>query len=346
MIACAVAVAGGLAAPSHAAPLTPAQLVGQRLMIGFPGTKANGWLLARIRSGQVGGVLLFSSNVSSPAQLRSLTATLQAAAAAGGQPKLLIATDQEGGQVKRIPWAPPNRSAQALGHLPASSSLASGTGTGQSLRGLGVNVNLAPVADVPLGPADFIQQQQRAFSTNRFTVSNDAAAFAQGLESAKVWPSLKHFPGLGRATVTTDAALVKITASQAAIQRDLLPYKVALRRGLAPMIMLSTAVYTSYSPNAAAWSSAIIGMLRHRLAFKGVTITDSIDAAAAVRHQTVPDVSLRCAKAGDDIILITGSQAASQAAYVALLNAAKSGALPMSQLQTSYARIQTLKARL
>ena len=73
-------------------------------------------------------------------------------------------------------------------------------------------------------------------------VANDAAAFARGLEQQRVWPTLKHFPGLGRATVSTDSALVRITASKAAIQTDLLPYKVALRRGLAPVVMLSTAV--------------------------------------------------------------------------------------------------------
>jgi beta-N-acetylhexosaminidase len=336
-----------IASPAQAATPTTAQLVGQRLVIAFPGTKANGWLLARIRAGQIGGVLLFSSNVSSPAQLTALTASLQAAARAGGQPRLLITTDQEGGEVKRIPWAPPNRSARQLGALPASASLASGTGTGQALRHVGINVNLAPVADVPTGPASFIEQQQRAFSTSRFVVANDAAAFARGLENGKVWPTYKHFPGLGRATVSTDQAPVTITASQATLEQALLPYRIAFQRGLNPIVMLSSAVYSSFGRQPAAWSPSIIrGLLRGRMGFTGATITDSLDAAAATRRLPINTVTLRSANAGADMLLITGSQAESQGAYQALLKAAGAGTLPRSQLQASYARIIALKSRL
>ncbi len=343
-----VALGGGsVGGAGAAATPTLTQMVGQRLVIAFPGTTANGWLRARIREGQIGGVLLFSSNASSPAQLTALTASLQAAARSGGRPPLLIATDQEGGEVKRIPWAPPYRSASELGTLPATTSLASGAGTGQALHKLGVNVDLAPVTDVPAGPGDFIQRQHRAFSTSRFTVANDAAAFAKGLEQRGVWPALKHFPGLGRATVSTDSALVRISASKAAIQNALLPYKVALRRRLAPLVMLSTAVYTSYDRRAAAWSPVIITqLLRDRIGFTGVTITDSMDAAAAVRHQSVASVSLRSAKAGADMILVTGTQAESQAVFTDLLDAAKTGALPKANLIAAYNRISALKNRL
>ena len=110
--------------------------------------------------------------------------------------------------------------------------------------------------------------------------------------------------------------------------------------------MLSTAVYTSYGGQAAAWSPAIItGLLRSQLGFRGMTITDSMDAAAAVRHQSVANVSLRSAKAGADMILVSGSQAESQRVYTALLNAATSGALPKANLQAAYNRITALKSR-
>ena len=344
MALCSLVLGSESVGGAGAATPTLTQLVGQRLVIAFSGTTANGWLRARIREGQIGGVLLFSSNVASPAQLTALTASLQAAARAGGQPPLLIAADQEGGEVKRMPWAPPYRSAFQLGTLPATTSISSGAGTGQALHNLGVNVDLAPVADVPVGPGDFIQRQRRAFSTSRFTVANNAAAFAQGLEQHGVWPALKHFPGLGRATVSTDSALVTITASRAAIQNDLLPYKVALRRRLAPLVMLSTAIYTSYDRRAAAWSPVIITeLLRHRIGFKAVTITDSMDAAAAVRHQSVASVGLRSAKAGADMILVTGSQTESQAVYTRLLAAANTGALPKANLVAAYNRIAALK---
>jgi beta-N-acetylhexosaminidase len=345
---CTAALACALAAPaSRAAPPTRAELVGQRLVVAITGTHANRQILARIRAGEVGGVILFSSNIVSPAQLKALTSALQGAATAAGRPRLIIATDQEGGLVRRIPWAPPKRSAQALGRLPASVSATSGANSGAALATDGVNVNLAPVADVPAGPADFIARQHRAFSTSRFTVARDAAAFAGGLEHRGVWPTLKHFPGLGRATVSTDAALVRIGASAAALRRGMLPYQVAFRQGLDPIVMLSTAVYPALDRRAAAWSRPVIhGELRTRLGFSGVTITDSLDAAAAVRHLTDPVVALRSAQAGADLLLVTGSQAASAGVYSRLLAAASSGALPGSRLAASYSRILALKSHL
>lgn len=337
---------GPVAAAPAAAPTLP-ELVGQRLVVAMAGTRADRSLLARIRAGHVGGVILFGANVASPAQLASLTASLQAAARAGGQPRPLIAADQEGGLVKRIPWAPPNRSAQQLGMLPPSGSAKSGSLTAAALHKVGVNVDLAPVADVPAGPADFIQRQHRAFSTSRFTVATDAGAFAGGLEGAGVWPTLKHFPGLGRATVSTDVALVRIGASRTTLTRGLLPYRVAIRRGLDPIVMLSTAVYPTLDWRAAAWSPPIIrGLLRHGLGFSGVTITDSLDSAAAVRGQTDSALALRSAKAGADLLLVTGSESAGRAVYQHLLSAARSGALPMSQLTASYGRITALKRKL
>lgn len=345
--ACTIASGAGAAAAQPAAAPTLAQLVGQRLVVALKGTRANTQILARIRAGRIGGVILFGGNISTPAQVTALAASLQAAARAGGQPPLLIATDQEGGEVKRLPWAPPNLSAQALGTHPASRSHSSGAATGAALAADGVNVDLAPVADVPAGPQDFIAAQHRAFSTSRFTVAADASAFAAGLEQGGALPTLKHFPGLGLARVSTDEALVRITASSARLRRGLLPYRVALGQGLDPIVMLSTAVYPSLDWRAAAWSPPIIaGLLRGDLGFNGVTITDSLDAAAAVRHQTDPAVALRSARAGTDLLLITGSQAASAGVYSRLLAAAGSGALPMSNLTASYNRIVALKGRL
>lgn len=350
----ALGIAAVLLSPARATarradPATPNQqeLVGQRLVVAMTGTTPDASLLARIRAGQVGGVILFGSNIVSPAQLTHLTTTLQAAAHAGGQPRLIVCTDQEGGEVKRIPWAPPNRSAQQLGMLPTSSSTVSGSMTATALAADGVNVNLAPVADVPAGPADFIEQQQRAFSTSRFTVALDAAAFAGGLEAHGVWPTLKHFPGLGLATRSTDDALVTIGAPASTLNKALLPYQVAFRRGIDPIVMLSTAVYPAYDWRAAAWSPPIIqGLLRGTLGFTGVTMSDSLDSAAAVRHELDTSLAVKSAQAGNDLILVTGSEADGASVYNALLSAARSGALTSANLNASYARITALKSHL
>jgi beta-N-acetylhexosaminidase len=334
------------AAHTTAAP-TLARLVGQRLIVAFQGTTASRSLRARIRTGQIGGVILFSSNISSESQLKALTASIQNAAARGGQPTAIIATDQEGGLVRRIGWAPPKRSAQQMGQLTTAQVQTIGAAAGARLRADGVNLDLAPVADVPDGAQDFIYQQQRAFSTSRYRVSNDTSAFARGLESGQVWPTYKHFPGLGQATVSTDDAVVRIDASQRILMRRLLPYKVAIRNALQPVIMLSTAIYPALDSHAAAWSPAIIrSLLRRQLGFGGVTMTDSLDSAAAVRHTGVSRLALHSAAAGADLLLITGSAATSTQVYDKLLAAARAGRLPRSRLTGSYNRILALKTHL
>jgi len=335
-----------LPAAGSAAPTT-AQMVGQRMVVAFNGTTARAPLLARIRAGQIGGVILFSKNIRSAAQLRRLTARLQKAAKAGGRPRLVIATDQEGGLVRRLPWAPPKASAQELGATSAAHIQAVGHRAGTALRAAGVNLDLAPVADVPSSPANFLQAQRRAFSTSRFAVATDTAAFAQGLEAGRVEPAFKHFPGLGRAgAVSTDEGLVEIGASRRQITRGLLPYQVAQRRSLHPVVMLSTAVYPAYSPRAAAWSKAIAGtLLRRDLGFKGATITDSLTTAAAVRRTSVSVLAVKSAKVGVDLLLVTGPASTSRAAYAAVLREARSGAIRLASLKASYARILKLKSR-
>jgi beta-N-acetylhexosaminidase len=336
------------AAPAGSGATAPTldELVGQRLVVAMSGTRASPSLLARVRAGKVGGVILFAGNVSSRSQVAALTASLQAAARAGGRPPLLIVTDQEGGPVRRLPWAPPSRSAPQLGTLNTVQVTRSGESTGAALRKVGVNADLAPVADVPTGPEAFIYRQHRAFSTSRTVVAQDATAFSAGLEAAHVLPALKHFPGLGRARVSTDGALVRIMASASALRADLEPYRVAFARGLRPLVMLSTAVYPAFDWRAAAWSPPIMTMLRHELGFGGATITDSLTAAAEVRHEKEATVALKSARAGADLLLVTGSEAASAAVYRSLLDAAESGRLPRSQLTASYTRILALKRRL
>ncbi|HEX3329199.1 MAG TPA: glycoside hydrolase family 3 N-terminal domain-containing protein, partial [Gaiellales bacterium] len=158
---------------------------------------------------------------------------------------------------------------------------------------------------------------------------------------------MKHFPGLGLATVSTDQAVVRIDLGRSRLIRALLPYQVAFRQTLGPVVMLSTAIYPALDSHAAAWSRPIIhGLLRGTLGFSGTTITDSLDAAAAARGLTDPVVALRSAEAGADLLLVTGSQATSKGVYASLLAAARSGTLPRSRLTASYSRIFGLKARL
>jgi beta-N-acetylhexosaminidase len=312
------------------------------------GTTPSADLLGRIRRGEIGGVILFGANITTRTALIALTKKLRDAAASGGQPRLLIAVDQEGGAIKRIPWAPPTMTVPAMGaNGEASVAHGQGAGTAAALRELGINVDLAPVADVPGSSSSFMYRDGRTFSFDASLTATLADAFATGLTSGGVVPSMKHFPGIGLATKNTDSSVVTITASAAALDPGLLPYRTAIGHQI-PLIMLSNATYPTWDPaNAAGWSAAIAErLLRGDLGFTGVTITDSLDGAAAARHLRSRDLAVRAAMAGTDLILTTGSEATTRNTYAKLLADAQDGSILAATLQASYDRIMALKAGL
>jgi beta-N-acetylhexosaminidase len=314
-------------------------------MVKMVGTTPSADLLGRIGRGEIGGVILFGSNVTTQAALVALTNQLQKAAADGGQPVLLIATDQEGGTVRRIPWAPPTLTVPQMGQLGlASTAREQGVETGSALRALGINTDLAPVADVPASNQSFMYLDGRTWSFDASVTATLSSAFARGLEVADVVPAMKHFPGIGFALQNTDTSVVDIAATKAQLAPGLEPYIEALRQPI-PMIMLSNATYDAYDPhNGAGWSPAISQtLLRGQLGFRGVTITDSLTGTAAARGVAQSDLAIQAALAGTDMILLGGSEASSSAVYDALLAAARAGTIPRATLTASYDRILALK---
>ena len=337
-----------VATPARAGAPTTAQLIGQKLMVAMAGTTPSAALLGRVERGEVGGVILFGDNIASAGQLAALTAKLRAAAVAGGQPPLLIATDQEGGSVKRVTWAPPTLSAPQMGALGSGSTAYSqGESTGIVLGCAGINSNLAPVADVPSSSSSFMYQDGRTWSFSAATTATLSDAFASGLVAGGDVPAMKHFPGIGFAAANTDRNVVTITASASALAPGLSPYQAAIGHGV-PMIMLSNATYTAYdSVNAAGWSNAIsVGLLRSTLGFTGVSITDSLNGTAAARGVSATSLAIRAAAAGTDMILLTGSEAASAATFASLVTAVGNGTIPLPVLEASHERILALKAGL
>jgi beta-N-acetylhexosaminidase len=342
------ALVAGIAALSGASPAatiaqpTLAQLVGQKLVVSMTGTTPSPSLLARARRGEIGGVIMHRFNFSSSAQLRSIAQTLQQAAAAGGQPQLLIGVDQEGGSVKTIPWLPPVRAPRRS--RSAADARLDGRRTGAALLGLGVNTDFAPVADVPGSTSSEVYRQGRTWSFEATTTARLAGSFALGLGDAHALATMKHFPGLGLATENTDRSVVRITASRARLAPGLLPY----RGTRVPLVMLSNAIYDAYDrTNAAGWSRAIATkLLRHDLGFRGVTITDSLDGAAHARGIAPNGLASAAANAGVDLILLTGGEVATRNVFTTLLQAAQRGRVHRSSLLASYQRILALKAGL
>ena len=332
----------GAAVPAALAPPTVRELVGQRFVVAMDGTSPSRALLGRVRRGEIGGVILFGSNIENPTQLRRLTTALQEAARTAGRPPLLIATDQEGGRVRRVPWAGPLPSTTALGQLSPAAIRAQALASGRALRLSGVNVDLAPVADVPR-TGSFMALEERTFSAVPATVTGATVAFAKGLAGARVAAAVKHFPGIGRATRNTDRSAVEIGASRAELSdADLVPFRAAIAAG-APIVMISNATYPALDSKPAPWSPRIQSLLRGELGFQGVTISDALDGAAATRGRGLASVAALAAQAGVDLLLLTGSEVSSAAAYERVAAVAERGGISPVALRASYARIVALK---
>jgi beta-N-acetylhexosaminidase len=334
-------VAAVVAAPvSGSASDTAARLVGQSIMTGIDGRTPGSALLARIRAGQVGGVILFARNVRTTGELTRLIASLQAAAAEGGNPPLLIAVDQEGGAVKRLPHGPPDRSAAAMGR-DGSAALADAQAfaTAAYLKRLGIDLDLAPVLDTPASPASFLGS--RAFSADPKLNAALGTAFVEGLQRGGVAATAKHFPGLGTARLSTDANHVLLTTAAPALERRLVPFARAIDAGV-KVVMVSNAGYSVYDPTAvpAVVSRPIVtGLLRERLGFRGVVISDAMEAPGPSGR---PHAAVSAITAGVDVLLYA-REGSSAAGYTDAVAAARSGALPLRVLRRAAARVAALK---
>jgi beta-N-acetylhexosaminidase len=328
--------------PSAVSQLTRAQLVGQRLVLGFQGTRPSDATIQLIREGSIAGVILFADNLPNRAAARQLIRRLQAIKRPPGLgDPLLIMTDQEGGLVKRLDGAP-TASAQEMGARGVSFSRAQGRDTAANLRSLGINVNLAPVLDVAR-PGGTIAETERGFGSSAAGVAATAVPFAEGLQDGGVAATAKHFPGIGVARLNTDNAVQRIELPKSTLRQvDEVPYRrFAAANG--ELVMLSTAIYPAFSDRPAAFSPAIAtGELRSRLGFKGVSITDALDTVAARAFGNTPEVARAAATAGVDLLLYTDPAEAAQA-HRSLLRGLRNRSLSRSDFEDSVGRILRLR---
>jgi len=294
------------------------------------------------RHGLIGGVICFPPSGVAPADVSAEVERLQRAAASGGNPPLLVAVDQEGGEVKRFPDAAPQRSPAQLGDDgDATAAAAEGTDTGEFLAGVGANVDLAPVLDVP-APGSFMAS--RAFSDEADVVADVGVSFADGLAAAGVAATAKHFPGLGLATVNTDLAPSAVDASRSQLRAGMEPFEAAIAAGIG-LVMVSNAAYSAFDADAPAGLSprVVEGELRGRLGFEGVVITDDLQAPAIAATLPAPEAGVEAARAGSDVLLFA-SGADPAPIHERLLDALQRGLLDRGAMEESYLRISNLKA--
>jgi beta-N-acetylhexosaminidase len=293
--------------------------------------------LARVRSGKMGGVALLHNGWLTQRAAAAVTAELQQAACTRGEP-LLIGVDQEGGIVRRLPWAPPTEAPASMSSPSVAQAQAAGTAT--ALRSVGIDVDFAPVVDTPSSARNFLGS--RAFSRSRTRNAQMARAFVTGLQTSGIAATAKHFPGLGLASGNTDHGRIVIGSAAWKLRQGLLPFKSAVATGV-KLVMVSTAIYPRLDPSQkpAAFSSRIIhGVLRAQLGFKGVTVTDSLTAPAAAR---IRHTATRAMLAGSDL-LVFGRERASERGYATLVQDAASSPRLQARLTQAAARIRALKA--
>jgi beta-N-acetylhexosaminidase len=295
-----------------AASLSAQQLAGQRVIYSYSGLNPPASLISLIQHGEAAGVIFFGQNISSKAQIAAVIKRLEQANASPSNPvraPLLLMTDQEGGEVRRLPGQP-DLSEKQIGAKPLSQAkilaTQAGRGAAANLRGVGMNVNLAPVLDVYRKAGDFDDQFGRSYSMKPAVVSALGANMIKAQQAGGVAAAAKHFPGLGAATAAqnTDIGPVTLHLTLAAIRGiDEAPFKTAISAGVR-LVMLSWATYPSIQARPAGLSPKVVqGELRGRLKFTGVTITDALEAGALKKYGTTANRTLLAARAGMDLIL-------------------------------------------
>jgi len=310
------------------------QQVGQVLVSSFDGTVPPDYIRRRLQAGETAGVILFARNGGSAAHWRDLTRSLQEPARGGA----LVMVDQEGGPVRTVAFAGPEAGQPFQGPPSAVRRLARDAGA--QLRSVGINVDLAPVADVAR-PGSVMSS--RAFAGDEQAVAARTMASVLGFRDAGVAATAKHFPGLGGASVNTDEASATISGS---VRSDLVPFRAAIEAKV-PLVMLSHALYPALDAGRIASQSSGIAtaLLRDDLGYGGAIVTDSIEAQAVLQRSDVATAAERSLEAGADLVLMTGSGSWNEV-FPRLLARARDSQELRERVGESAARVLALKREL
>ena len=300
-------------------------------MIGTPIANPAG-LADTVRRYRLGGVFLAGRSGQSAASLRQGIGALQDVAAGAFGVRLLVALDQEGGEVQTLRGNdfPAIPSAVQQGQWDQQTLRARTADWAGRLAGAGVTMDLAPVADtVPAGTGGAnppIGAFNRQYGSAPDPVAQDIATVVGAAQSAGVLTTLKHFPGLGRVRANTDTSTQAVDPVTTVDDPYLRPFSAGIGAGSAA-VMVSSATYPRLdAQSVAAFSTPIVtGLLRQRLGFTGVIVSDDLGAAVAVRAVPVGDRAVRFVRAGGDLVLtVRSADAAPMTA--ALLAAARQSA--------------------
>lgn len=338
------------------------QKIAQMLMVGFRGLALDetNYIVRDIREHQIGGIILFDRdaklgaygrNITSPEQLRALTASLRSLSAT----PLFMAVDQEGGNVVRLKERygfPPTVTAQHLGTLnnPAITRMYADS-IASTLADNGLNMNFAPVVDLNINPASpAIGKLERSFSANPDIVTAHARLFVEAHDKNRVATCFKHFPGHGSAAADSHLGFVDVTDTWSTIELE--PYRRLIAEGNARMVMTAHVFNRTIDPDLPATLSKafITGILREQLGFSGVVVTDDLQMQGLTQFFDYKTIVQKSIQAGADIILVSNNLeydpeiTPKTIGYVTEL--VRSGQISEQRIDQSYRRIMALKAQL
>jgi beta-N-acetylhexosaminidase len=360
-----LAACGGgrsLSPETDPATVTLEQKIAQMLMVGFRGTtlEEGNYIVRDIRDHRIGGVILFDRdstlkiygrNITSPAQLQALTASLRSLSAT----PLLIAVDQEGGNVCRLKencGFPPTVTAQYLGTLnnPIITRMCADS-IGNVLAENGFNVNFAPVLDLNINPASpAIGYYERSFSADPAIVTAHARLFVEAHDKSRVATCFKHFPGHGSATSDSHLGFVDVTDTWSEV--ELTPYRTLIAEGNCRMVMTAHVFNRKIDPDLPATLSKpfITGLLREKLAFDGVVVTDDLQMKGLTQFFNYETIVEKSILAGADIILVCNNLSYDPEVVPLTIRLVaglvRSGKITGERIDKSFRRIMALKQRL
>jgi beta-N-acetylhexosaminidase len=331
------------------APLSLDMAVGQMMAASFGGPNVTDGLRHLILDEKVGTVLIFGDNFTDAASLGRLTAELQAIGREAGLPApLLVAVDEEGGRVMRVhDGVAPLPSQLELGARGPDAVRNAVAATAVGLHALGIELDLAPVADLRTNPADGVIGD-RSYGGDPAVVGPLVAAAVNGLHDGGVGATLKHFPGLGGAAgdphsaIPTDGeSLAQWSATQAR------SFQAGIDAG-ADAVMTTAVVVPGLDPTRtpAIFSRAVVtGLLRDRLNFQGVIVSDGLGMGGITALYGLPDATVAAVRAGNDLVLLNSADAAYQASAIeAVKQQVRAGLISMDEVQASAGRVIALRA--
>lgn len=322
--------------------------LGQLLIVGFKGTDLSEGLDDVLKETKPGGILLFGRNVKSAEQVAKLTYHAQALSKKVSNSPLLIAIDQEGGNVIRIRNTPTLPSALAIAKTrDLAVARRAGSATGRLLKSLGINVNLAPVVDVSDPDTDHFLGT-RSFGDKPKRVAAMTTALATGLQETGVLPVAKHFPGHGDASGDSHlVAAMNPSDRDQLFERDLVPYKSLakyLKRPWGTMLAHVSFPAIDDSGAPATFSKPIVtGIFRKDISASALVMTDDIEMAGASAEKNVGLRAVRAIEAGADMVMIAWSRRIQREVMTALADAVESGRLKRSRIEEALKRIARAK---